>query len=138
VISEVNYRELQKYLVPHHPSKEEYERFVELGHQKLIKAKDWKTVSVPGYASVPVQNTFIITEAGKDALAEFEEYQDTRGKQLEAFQNIANSAVRRADLAESEARSAKKEAKFSKVLSVLSILVGFGSLIVAVIALILR
>nr|DAV06379.1 MAG TPA: hypothetical protein [Caudoviricetes sp.] len=138
MISEANYRELQKYLLPHHPSKEEYERFVELNHKKLIKAKDWKTVSVPGYVNVPVQDTFIITEAGKDALAEFEEYQDTRGKQLEAIQNIADSAVRRANLAESEALSAKKDAKFSKALSILSIVVGFGSLIVAILALVLR
>lgn len=138
MISEANYQELKKYLKPYHPSKEEYERFVELKRQKLIKIKDWNLVSESDHISTQVSDTFIITKAGKDALIEFEEYHDTSAKQLEAIENIADSAVRIANLAESEARSAKKDAKFSKMLSVLSIVIGFGSLIVAILSFALR
>lgn len=138
MLSPENYELLQSYCVPRSPNSNEAERFEQLKSQKLIKVKDWKMASVPGYASIPVQDTFIITEAGKDALAEFEEHKAAKNKQLKAIQNIADSAVRRANLAESEARCARKDAKFSKVLSILSIVVGFGSLIVAIIALALR
>ena len=47
---------------------------------------------------------------------------------------IANAALRRAETAECEAENAKKDARISKILSILSLLVSFGSLAVSVLA----
>ena len=89
MISEANYQELKKYLEPYHPSKEEYARFVELKRQKLIKIKTWNPASVPGHEAVPVQDTFVITEAGKDALSKFEQElnKEAEHKRQQRFQN---------------------------------------------------
>lgn len=138
MLSEKTYELLKTYCSPRSPDADEGVRFEQLRKQKMIKICNFKSVDFGSLGTSSVPNKYVITELGKDALTEFEEYQDTMGKQLEAFQNIAVSAVRSADLAESEACSAKKDAKFSKVLSLLSIVLGFGSLIVAILALVLR
>jgi len=51
------------------------------------------------------------------------------------LKRIADSAEKNAALAAEEAKSAKKDALFSKIVSVLALLVGVGSLSVAIIAL---
>lgn len=136
MLSKENYKLLKSYCTPRAPEAEE--RFEQLKNQNLIMIYNHGIVDLGNPGKFLAPDKWVITELGKDALAEFEEYHDTIDKQLEAFQNIANSAIRRANLAESEARSAKKDAKFSKVLSILSLAVGIGSLIVAILALVLR
>ena len=54
------------------------------------------------------------------------------------LKRIADAAERRATLAEQEAASARKDAGFSKVLSILALLVSMGSLSVAILSFIFR
>ncbi len=53
-------------------------------------------------------------------------------KSLSELERIADAAQRQARIAENEAASAKKDARFSKVVSIISLIIGLGSLGVAV------
>ena len=94
MLSEANYLELTKYLEPHAPSKDEYERFVMLKREGLVKLNSWKPLSVPGHGEIPVQDTWIISEAGKDALADFEQarQQHTKQERQQRFENKVSVA----------------------------------------------
>ena len=52
-------------------------------------------------------------------------------EQLKAIQIIAEAAQRRADIAFEEAASAKRDATFSKVVSVISLLIAVVSIVVS-------
>lgn len=89
MISEANYRELQKYLNPYSPKPEEKERFTMLRDNKYIAIHSHKTISVPGFGSMLAPDTWLITGTGKDALAEFEQEhnKETERKRQQRFQN---------------------------------------------------
>ena len=56
----------------------------------------------------------------------------------ENLKRLAQSAEEQVVLAKQEAESAKKDARFSKIMSILALLISAGSLAVAIIALAVR
>lgn len=73
----------------------------------------------------------------------FEEFQDqaqrNNFKHMDTnLSKIADTAERRVALAEQMAKSAMKDALFSKVISILSLLISLGSLVVSIVALAVR
>lgn len=59
-------------------------------------------------------------------------------KSLEELHRIADTADRRAQLAEQESDSAKRDSRFSKVVSIVSILIALASLAFSALAFFLR
>ena len=84
-----SYNELKKYTEPYSPKKDEYESFVYLKRDGYVKIHHFATVDLGRLGRSQAPDSYIITQAGRDALSEFEKVRDqqTKDERQQRFQN---------------------------------------------------
>lgn len=89
MLSNENYELLKSYCSPRIPNTEERERFKYLENKRLITIYDQKTINLGSFGTHLAPDKWIITELGKDALAEFEKERNKEAehKRQQRFQN---------------------------------------------------
>lgn len=89
MLSKENYELLKSYCTPRIPDAEESERFAQLQKQELIKIYSHKTMDLGGFGKFSAPDKWVITELGKDFLAEFEQECDKEAerKRQQRFEN---------------------------------------------------
>lgn len=89
MISEHSYNELKKYTEPYSPKRDEYESFVYLKRDGYVKIHHFATVDLGQLGRSQAPDSYIITQAGRDALSEFEKVRDqqTKDERQQRFQN---------------------------------------------------
>lgn len=89
MISELTYRELVKYREPYCPEEKDHGRFEMIRNSNYITILSWKTITLPPHGNVQTPDKWVITEIGKDALAEFEKEhnKEIERKRQQRFQN---------------------------------------------------
>lgn len=85
-------------------------------------------------------NGLSITELGRAALVEHDKIveiknrvEKQRQEELSALNALAESAMKQAKISEQEAASAKKDARFSKFMSIIAIIISIAAIIVPII-----
>lgn len=89
MISEHSYNELKKYIDPYSPKRDEYESLVYLKRDGYVKIHHFATVDLGRLGESQAPDSYIITQAGRDALSEFEKVRDQQAedKRQRRFQN---------------------------------------------------
>lgn len=80
MISEHSYNDLKKYTEPYSPKRDEYESFVYLKRDGYVKIHHFATVDLGRLGRSQAPDSYIITQAGRDALSEFEKVRDQQTK----------------------------------------------------------
>lgn len=94
MLSDENYELLKSYRSPRVPNTGEEERFKYLENKKLIGVYNYKTINLGSFGTYLAPEKWVITELGKDALADFEKERNKEAehKRQQRFQNKVSVA----------------------------------------------